>query len=107
MNYVPYSEQQYKEDLTPEQRKEVEAEAERMYKEYKEQCTWGGKPKTLGKLNPYELNFDFIESIPEDEWKELIKLHNKRDWKTWLLIILIILGWVLFGNRCVSGIGVF
>ena len=51
-----------------------------MYKEYKEQCTWGGKPKTLGKLNPYELNFDFIQSIPEDEWKELIKLHNKRRW---------------------------
>ena len=80
MNYVPYSEQQYKEDLTPEQRKEVEAEAERIYKEYKEQCTWGGKPKTLGKLNPYELNFDFIQSIPEDEWKELIKLYKKKRW---------------------------
>ena len=107
MNDIPYFAHTEKEALSPEKRKEVEAEAERMYKEYKEQCTWGGKPKTLGKFNPYELNFDFIESIPEDEWKELIKLHNKRDWKTWLLIILIILGWVLFGNRCVSGIGVF
>ena len=80
MNYVPYSAQEAKEDLTPEKRKEVEAEAERMYKEYKEQCTWGGKPKTLGKLNPYELNFDFIQSIPEDEWKELIKLYKKKRW---------------------------
>ena len=80
MNYVPYSAQEAKEDLTPEKRKEVEAEAERMYQEYKEQCTWGGKPKTLGKLNPYELNFDFIQSIPEDEWKELIKLYKKKRW---------------------------
>ena len=80
MNHIPYSAQEEKEYLTPEKRKEVEAEAERMYKEYKEQCTWGGKPKTLGKLNPYELNFDFIQSIPEDEWKELIKLYNKRHW---------------------------
>ena len=86
MNYVTYSAQEAKEDLTPEKRKEVEAEAERMYQEYKEQCTWGGKPKTLGKLNPYELNFDFIQSIPEDEWKELIKLHNKRGWLGQLII---------------------
>ena len=107
MNYIPPFAHTEKEALSPEKRKEVEAEAERMYREYKEQCKLGRKPKTLGKFNPYELNFDFIESIPEDEWKELIKLHNKRDWKTWLLIILIILGWVLFGNRCVSGIGVF
>tara|TARA_B100000900_G_C20159880_1_gene545456 strand:- start:54 stop:377 length:324 start_codon:yes stop_codon:yes gene_type:complete len=107
MNDIPYFAHTEKEALSPEKRKEVEAEAERMYREYKEQCKLGRKPKTLGKFNPYELNFDFIESIPEDEWKELIKLHNKRDWKTWLLIILIILGWVLFGNRCVSGIGVF
>ena len=78
MNYVPYSAQEAKEDLTPEKRKEVEAE--RMYQEYKEQCTWGGEPKTLGKLNPYELNFDFIQSIPEDEWKELIKLYKKKRW---------------------------
>ena len=42
MNYVPYYAQEAKEDLTPEKRKEVEVEAERMYKEYKEQCTWGG-----------------------------------------------------------------
>ena len=107
MNDIPYFAHTEKEALSPEKRKEVEAEAERMYREYKEQCKLGRKPKTLGKFNPYELNFDFIESIPEDEWKELIKLHNKRDWKTWLLIILIILGWVLFGNRCVLGIGVF
>tara|TARA_Y100000589_G_C27087869_1_gene602575 strand:- start:600 stop:923 length:324 start_codon:yes stop_codon:yes gene_type:complete len=107
MNDIPYFAHTEKEALSPEKRKEVEAEAERMYREYKEQCKLGRKPKTLGRFNPYELNFDFIESIPEDEWKELIKLHNKRDWKTWLLIILIILGWVLFGNRCVSGIGVF
>ena len=51
-----------------------------MYKEYREQCTWGGKPKTLKNLNPYELNFDFIQSIPEDEWKELIKLYKKKRW---------------------------
>ena len=107
MNDIPYFAHTEKEALSPEKRKEVEAEAERMYREYKEQCKLGRKPKTLGRFNPYELYFDFIESIPEDEWKELIKLHNKRDWKTWLLIILIILGWVLFGNRCVSGIGVF
>ena len=107
MNDIPYFAHTEKEALSPEKRKEVEAEAERMYREYKEQCKLGRKPKTLGKFNPYELNFDFIESIPEDEWKELIKLHNKRDWKTWLLIILIILGWVLCGNRGVSGIGVF
>ena len=107
MNDIPYFAHTEKEALSPEKRKEVEAEAEKMYREYKEQCKLGRKPKTLGKFNPYELNFDFIESIPEDEWKELIKLHNKRDWKTWLLIILIILGWVLFGNRCVLGIGVF
>jgi len=107
MNDIPYFAHTEKEALSPEMRKEVEAEAEKMYREYKEQCKLGRKPKTLGKFNPYELNFDFIESIPEDEWKELIKLHNKRDWKTWLLIILIILGWVLFGNRCVLGIGVF
>ena len=81
MNYVSYSAQEAKEDLTPEKRKEVEAEAERMYQEYKEQCTWGGKPKTLGKLNPYELNFDFIQSIPEDEWKELIKLYKTHNQK--------------------------
>jgi len=107
MNDIPYFAHTEKEALSPEKRKEVEAEAEKMYREYKEQCKLGRKPKTLGKFNPYELNFDFIESIPEDEWRELIKLHNKRDWKTWLLIILIILGWVLFGNRCVLGIGVF
>ena len=107
MNDILYLAHTEKEALSPEKRKEVEAEAERMYREYKEQCKLGRKPKTLGRFNPYELNFDFIESIPEDEWKELIKLHNKRDWKTWLLIILIILGWVLFGNRCVLGIGVF
>ena len=107
MNDIPYFAHTEKEALSPEKRKEVEAEAEKMYREYKKQCKLGRKPKTLGKFNPYELNFDFIESIPEDEWKELIKLHNKRDWKTWLLITLIILGWVLFGNRCVLGIGVF
>ena len=107
MNDIPYFAHTEKEALSPEKRKEVEAEAERMYREYKEQCKLGRKPKTLGKFNPYEINFDVIESIPEDEWKELIKLNNKRDCKTWLLIILIILGWVLFGNRCVSGIGVF
>ena len=107
MNDIPYFAHTEKEALSPEKRKEVEAEAEKMYREYKEQCKLERKPKTLGKFNPYELNFDFIESIPEDEWRELIKLHNKRDWKTWLLIILIILGWVLFGNRCVLGIGVF
>ena len=77
LNDIPYWAHKEKEDLSPEKRKEVEAEAERMYKEYKEQCEWGRKPKTLGEFNPYELNFDFIESIPEDEWKELIKLYNK------------------------------
>ena len=96
MNDIPYWAHKEKEDLSPEKRKEVEAEAERMYKEYKEQCEWGRKPKTLGKFNPYELNFDFIESIPEDEWKELIKLYNKGEWKTWLFIILIIVGGFFF-----------
>ena len=94
MNHIPYSAQEEKEYLTPEKRKEVEAEAERMYKEYKEQCTWGGKPKTLGKLNPYELNFDFIQSIPEDEWKELIKLYKKKRWLVeliWYVIVIFML----------------
>ena len=77
MNYIPPFAHTEKEALSPEKRKEVEAEAERMYKEYKEQCKWGRKPKTLGEFNPYEFNFDFIESIPEYEWKELIKLYNK------------------------------
>ena len=96
MNYIPPFAHTEKEALSPEKRKEVEAEAERMYKEYKEQCKWGRKPKTLGEFNPYELNFDFIESIPEDEWKELIKLYNKGEWKTWLFIILIIVGCFFF-----------
>ena len=77
MNDIPYWAKETKRIFSPEKRKEVEAEAERMYKEYKEQCEWGRKPKTLGEFNPYELNFDFIESIPEDEWKELIKLYKK------------------------------
>ena len=96
MNDIPYFAHTEKEALSPEKRKEVEAEAERMYREYKEQCKLGRKPKTLGKFNPYELNFDFIESIPEDEWKELIKLYNKGEWKTWLFIILIIVGGFFF-----------
>ena len=93
MNYIPPFAHTEKEALSPEKRKEVEAEAEaeRMYKEYKEQCKWGRKPKTLGEFNPYELNFDFIESIPEDKWKELIKLYNKGkgEWIVWLLIIVL------------------
>ena len=84
MNDIPYWAHKEKEDLSPEKRKEVEAEAERMYKEYKEQCEWGRKPKTLGKFNPYELNFDFIESIPEDEWKELILLYNNSNKGSWI-----------------------
>ena len=93
MNYIPPFAHTEKEALSPEKRKEVEAEAEaeRMYKEYKEQCKWGRKPKTLGEFNPYEFNFDFIESIPEYEWKELIKLYNKGkgEWIVWLLIIVL------------------
>ena len=96
MNYIPPYAHKLKESHSPEEREELEAEAERMYKEYKEQCKWGRKPKTLGEFNPYELNFDFIESIPEDEWKELIKLYNKGEWKTWLFIILIIVGGFFF-----------
>ena len=95
MNDIPYWAHKEKEDLSPEKRKEVEAEAERMYKEYKEQCEWGRKPKTLGEFNPYELNFDFIESIPEDEWKELIMLYNdshKGGWiGQWILYVMGIL----------------
>ena len=95
MNDIPYWAHKEKEDLSPEKRKEVEAEAERMYKEYKEQCKWGRKPKTLGEFNPYELNFDFIESIPEDEWKELYLLHiesNKGCWIwRWILYVMGIL----------------
>ena len=80
MNDIPYFAHTEKEALSPEKRKEVEAEAERMYREYKEQCKLGRKPKTLGRFNPYELNFDFIQSIPEDEWKKLIKLYKKKRW---------------------------
>ena len=32
----------------------------------------GKKTQNIREFNPYELNFDFIESIPEDEWKKLI-----------------------------------
>ena len=56
MNYIPPHELKLKESLSPEEREELEAEAERMYKEYKEQCKLGRKPKTLEKFNPYELN---------------------------------------------------
>ena len=84
MNYIPPSYQKLKESLSPEEREELEAEAERMYKEYKEQCKLGRKPETLGKFNPYELNFDFIESIPEDEWKELIMLYNDSNKGCWI-----------------------
>ena len=49
MNYIPPFAHTEKEALSPEKRKEVEAE--RMYKEYKEQCKWGRKPKTLGEFN--------------------------------------------------------
>ena len=95
MNDIPYFAHTEKEALSPEKRKEVEAEAERMYREYKEQCKLGRKPKTLGKFNPYELNFDFIQSIPEDEWQELYLLYinsNKGCWIwQWILYVMGIL----------------
>ena len=95
MNYIPPHEYKLKESLSPEEREELEAEAERMYKEYKEQCKLGRKPKTLEKFNPYELNFDFIQSIPEDEWQELYLLYinsNKGCWIwQWILYVMGIL----------------
>jgi hypothetical protein len=94
MNDIPYWAHKEKEDLSPEKRKEVEAEAERMYKEYKEQCKWGRKrrkPKAIN-FNPYNLNFDFIESIPEDEWKELIEIYIKQGW-----LGLPIGRWIMYG----------
>ena len=45
MNYIPPHEHKLKESLSPEEREELEAEAERMYKEYKEQCKLEGNPK--------------------------------------------------------------
>ena len=55
MNYIPQFGMiiQKRRSLSPEKRKEVEAE--RMYKEYKEQCKWGRKPKTLGQRGKPEL----------------------------------------------------
>ena len=52
--------------------KKEELEQERFYKEYKEQCKWGRKPKTLGKLDPYWFSDELKNSIPKEEFIKLV-----------------------------------
>ena len=52
--------------------KNNELEQERLYKEYKEQCKWGRKPKTLGKLDPYWFSDELKNSIPKEEFIKLV-----------------------------------
>ncbi len=64
-------------EISPEERKEVEAEQKRLYQEYKKESRFQKKLE-LGNLNPYLFSEELLKSIPDEELKELYLIKNKK-----------------------------
>ena len=81
-----------------EEAEEREKEQWRLYQEIKKEG-WL-KSENLDKLNPYHFSEEHINSMPEEEFKELCSRANQKDFKfgrRWAIIFIVIIFGLVFG----------
>jgi len=78
--------------------REQEKEQWRLYQEIKKEG-WL-KSENLDKLNPWRFSEEHINSMPEEEFKELCSRANQKDFKfgrRWAIIFIVIIFGLVFG----------
>jgi len=69
-------------DSDPVELKEIHAEQEKLYQEYKRECELGNRSPKLKGLHPYSFSEELKNSITEEEFKDLCKAYSKEHWTT-------------------------
>ena len=84
----------------PDEFKEIHAEQEKLYQEYKRECELGNRFPKLKGLDPYCFSEELKNSITEEEFKDICKAYSKEEWTT-SKKIKVALALIIFGSLTV------